>query len=234
MLELGQTAALIHAGRDADRWWAASAGLITRILTLTETIVHVGRLKRRSDLATLTRSLFEHVVMLAWIAAPRDNSRFETWERASYRTVGIVSDELEGLGLGFLTDAGRDFVREQSGRRHELPPVPKLAETVDAEWQQRLGLAGVNRLVAKYTYVYRLGSMYAHPTAAGLFGNRERVLDGELFLIEQRTDIREVIGPVFTLLAVALVVASHTIGRPPLPAIKTIVGQFADATAQPS
>jgi hypothetical protein len=228
LLELAQPAARIEAETGSPRWWEMSAGLFTRVVTLTETIVHMSQLGRPSDLNLLARCLFEHVVVLAWIATPDDTSRVERLERDSYRSAAIVNDEMDRLGIGFLTDAGREWVREQAGRRNEVPPVPELARKVDEEWHDRLGLVELNRLVASYTLVYRSGSSFVHPSVLGMFGNRKRVADGHRYTIEPRSDTRGVLAPVFTLLAVALVVAAHTIGRPPPLAIKAIVNDFAD------
>lgn len=112
-----------------------------------------------------------------------------------------------------------------------MPRLQQLARQADDEWSQRLGLTGLSTLFANYTLVYRSGSAFAHPTALGLHHHRTAAGRHAVMTVEPSGDISPIIGPVFTFLAVALGVASHTIGRPPLRAIRTVVEQFADAAA---
>lgn len=233
LLELGRSVSPIVVAPESPAWQSSSAGLVVRVLTLADTIVHVSRLSRAADLSILVRCLYEHVVVLAWIAAPRDNSRYEIWHRESLRVVRAWGNEMRDLGAGDITTDGRAWLEEQlPASEPRMPPVSQLARQADDDWQKRLGLTGLNTLTASYTNVYRGGSSFAHPTAIGLHGNRTAAGAHSVLTVEPRGDISAIIGPVFTFLAVALAVSSHTIGRPPLRAIRAAVDQFADAAAR--
>ncbi|MDW5595292.1 DUF5677 domain-containing protein [Conexibacter stalactiti] len=230
LLELGRSIGHVVAEPDWPQWRTASAGLLMRVLTLGETIVHVSELRRVADLSILVRCLYDHAVMLAWISAPRDDSRFTVWNRESLRIVRAWGNEMKAMEAGDITPEGREWLEEQlSGPG--MPKTRELARQADRDWNGRLGLSGLNTLTASYTTVFRAGSFFAHPTAAGLYENRRPAGDHVVLMIEPEGDISPTIGCVFTFLAVALGVASHTIGRPDLYAIKRIVTECADAAA---
>jgi Family of unknown function (DUF5677) len=231
LLELGTSVGHVVAEPDWPEWRTASAGLLMRVLTLGETIMHVSRLRRVADLSILVRCLYEHAVMLAWIAAPRDDSRVAIWNRESLRIVRAWGDEMKALDAGDITPEGRAWLEEQlSGPG--MPKTRELARQADTDWHGQLGLSGLNTLTASYTTVFRAGSFFAHPTPAGLFENRRPAGDHIVLMVEPEGDISPIIGCVFTFLAVALGVASHTIGRPDLYAIKKIVAECAAAAAR--
>lgn len=101
--------------------------------------------------------------------------------------------------------------------------VQGRAKLADAEWKSRLGLSGLNTLEASYTHVYRGGSWHAHPSALGLSGVRTPAGEHAVYAPEPKSDISPIIGPAFTSLAVTLVVATYTFGRPDPHEIRAVV-----------
>ena len=219
------------------RFKVASAALVARILTLGESIVHLSALDRRAELFTLNRCLFEHVVMLAWIAAPRDDSRLDIWQLRDNRDrLKVFNDFTDhGADLDIATDADRDWLREaieDSADLRGLPPVTELAAQADRDWASLLNPSGsrdLGTLRGSYAVAYRLGSQTAHPTLVGLNFVSQIASAHTVVSLEPRDEVGQYLAPVTSFLVAALKISSVVLGAPDQEAVQEVYVSFGES-----
>lgn len=89
------------------RYKLATAGRFARILTRGESIAHLSELRRDHDVFILVRALYEHVAMLAWVSAPRSDSRLDIWFREDNRQRLKLDADIRAFGhAGFFASGG--------------------------------------------------------------------------------------------------------------------------------
>jgi hypothetical protein len=226
LLALGQQGFPLVAEPFTPRYQVAASGLLARSLTIAEAAVHLSALSRISELSTLVRSLYEHVVMLAWVAAPQDDSRLDIWQRYDdQQRLRLDADVSSIRGTGAMSDADREWLEEgvRLNAAAGMPPLHVRAEQADEAWSSRLGFDGWASLRGGYASVYRTASTAAHPSLLGLNAVHEEANGHDVFMIEPATDIGPVIGLVTPYVATALFVSSYVLGGPPLDEITTIL-----------
>lgn len=156
-----------------EDWEIARAALLAR---MAGTVRHLGYLvpsNSRHDGVALTRTLLDHAIHYAWIAAsPADRlPRFlrKTYanaltkhERMAARGIELLNPELLAHYRGYIADH-----REGTGRLHEM------AKDVDDSWLDRVRAAAPAPLQMPsmdeyYAFVYDQFANLDHPSTVGL------------------------------------------------------------------
>ena len=230
LIELGTAELPMSLEPFTPRFKVASAGLLARILTLGESIVHLSETRRSMDLFILVRALYEHLVMLAWISAPRDDSRLDIWFREDNRQRLKLDADIRAYGHAGFSEEDRAFfarqVEEIGGPG--LPPLVQLAEQADLDWREYLkpGSATANSLRGSYAIVYRFGSTAAHPTLSALNTVTDQINAHNVVRLELKTDVGWVLPLCVSFLGIALMISSVILGRPDRDAAEAITFRF--------
>jgi hypothetical protein len=218
-----------------------AAGLLARILGSAESAVTVSALARQADLAILVRSLYEHVVMLAWLTGDPDQceERRSAWLAAGDRTTLLIDDENSTVLQRdpLLPDEVRkkltELRSEARARGLTLPPTLERAETAD-----QAGTAGfvgpggdpsAVTLRGLYTTLYRPMSGVVHPTELGIYlvtysGGRAGT---RLIGMEPRREdaAAATLIAAAALLIPALAVCAAVLGRPNIDELKPAIDE---------
>ena len=125
-----------------------------------------------ADAATLGRSLYEHAVHFAWLAADPSDARMQEWRKHDLQQRLKADTNMARFGAGFYTDEQRAYVEAQVdslvGKNLVLE---QLAMAADDSWVPRTPglIAGSTKSFAGlYASLYRHSSGTAHPTLLGL------------------------------------------------------------------
>src|SRR5205807_3538221 len=103
---------------DADAWPAVGVGLLSRMSTTVESLLGLQPSQREGDAGTLLRSLYEHGVHFAWLAAEPSSERLRRWrEHDELMSARAVVDAYEhGVDLGEDPAVARARVAELHGK----------------------------------------------------------------------------------------------------------------------
>jgi hypothetical protein len=206
---------------DHAAWPAIGAAVLSRATTTMRHMLDLRGHGHALDGATLGRSLYEHVVHLAWIAADPSPARIEAWRKDDLENRLKADRDARGVGVELLDDVARRQLEHQvgamTGNRLNLAD---LAVAADKHWAGRLpGMGGHTKLSSLrgfYAILYRNYSTTAHPSYMGLnhvvqdvSAVRKRVV------IEQRDpDSRGPYGMATVVYAMALFVAAEAFRWP--------------------
>jgi hypothetical protein len=158
---------------DADAWPLIGTSLVSRMTTTLRTVLAIQRLERWTDAGTLVRSLYEHSVHLAWLAADPSSARIEQWRRNDLRARLTADTECRERGAPLFSAAARRRLENQvADMRGERLKLVDVAAAADSYWCGRLpGLGGETEIQSfrgLYAVVYRMYSGVAHPTYRGI------------------------------------------------------------------
>lgn len=157
---------------DADAWPLVAACLLSRMTTTMHSLFALQWRQRSADSGTLVRSLYEHLVHAAWLAADPSPERFEEWRRSDLRIRVAAAKEAEACGFELMTPSDFQALKAQvAGMQGGRLSLEALAEEADEYWTSRL--PGLNSgtmwsLRGMYTVLYRQFSGTAHPSFRGL------------------------------------------------------------------
>jgi hypothetical protein len=146
-------------------WELVAAVLLARVVGLIRSIALLVRAGHRPDAFLLMRPLYEHVVMVCWLAASPED-RLDEWVGHFRKSRQTTFEEAERLfevpppsdDLAGYVDVGR------------LRPLDQLADEADRYWSGEIdafspparGKAGLLTLRGLYTVIYRRASRAAH------------------------------------------------------------------------
>src|SRR5437773_1956879 len=109
-------------GESAGAWPMAGVALLSRMATTLGSTLDLQQAELEADAATLARSLYEHAVCFAWLAADPEAKRLEEWRKDDL-TQRLKADR-DGArhGIEVLSPARRDDYKAQiaSLRGHRL------------------------------------------------------------------------------------------------------------------
>lgn len=216
---------------DGDAWPLVGAALVSRATTTLEHVLAVQHRRQAADAGTLGRSLYEHVVHLAWLAADPSAARIETWRKDDLRSRLAADTKSRELGIKLLEDPERAALEGQiEGMAGEPLILEQLASAADKYWVERLpGFVQdeVRSFAGLYVVLYRNYSGTAHPSYRGINpvvqdvnATRRRVV------LEGPYDGRGPFGMATVTYALGLYVAASALGWPEARNIGTTFDRF--------
>jgi hypothetical protein len=217
-------------------WPAVGVALLSRMTTTLGSILDLQHAQHEADAGTLVRSLYEHAVHFAWLAADPSPSRIEEWRKSDFVARVKADDDMLAHGIQALTDESRAKFTAQVAEMHgDALVLADLAIAADKYWAGKVrGMGAHTALISFrgwYASLYRHYSGMAHPSVRGL----HRVVD-ELGPVRRRIRLEgqyEGNGPygiATFMFGVALYVASATatIGWPSADAITDVFARNPD------
>jgi hypothetical protein len=216
---------------DAPVTTIVAAALVARAVGTTDAIVEVAGLRRRSDLAALTRNLYEQVVVLAWLLAKPSPERVALWQRYDNEQRIKVHNDMRQAGRSVLTEENwlRSKIQVVSLGDRRMPNLADLAKEADEHWAPRLpGLKpedGFYSFRGLYRTIYRSGSAFTHATLVGLGPVVERTDAHTVIQLEPQLDARPVLLIVPSILGFALWMTSDVYGWPRTSDISAVFDQ---------
>jgi hypothetical protein len=165
--------AAYDATGDHDAWPLLGAALLSRATSTLRHVFDAGRGRQSIDAATLGRSLYEHVLHFAWLAADPSPARLQEWRKADLVQRLKADNDARTVGVQLFDDAARAQVQAQvelmTGNDLVLS---NLAIAADKHWAGKLPAMGTHRdlhsFKGLYAVLYRQYSGTAHPSYIGL------------------------------------------------------------------
>lgn len=96
----------VEIGGD-ELWPAVSLGLLSRMAGTLESILDLQLRGHSADATTLGRSLYEHAVHFAWLAAVPSTARLQEWRKYDLQQRLKADTDMARFGRGFYTDEQR-------------------------------------------------------------------------------------------------------------------------------
>lgn len=158
---------------DSDAWPLVGAALLSRMTTTMRSIFALHWRCRAVDVGTLVRSLYEHLVHLAWLAACPSAARIEEWRKDDLESRLTADNDARQRGVNLLEDSERAQLQAQVATMtgNKLVLV-NLTEACDKHWAGKLpGMHAANQrdsFRGFYAFLYRQYSGTAHPTYRGI------------------------------------------------------------------
>src|SRR6266571_905720 len=180
----------------SQRWPAIGVALLSRMTTTLSSILDLQNRRLETDAATLTRSLYEHAVHFAWIAADPSRERLNHWRKHDLLARLKADDDARAHGMDMLRPERRAEFQAQFDAIDGAVPLnlADLAIAADKRWGGRVQGMGRHTEALSfsgwYSLLYRSYSAVAHPSEMGL----HRVT-GELAVGRLRIDLE---GPLST------------------------------------
>ena len=201
-------------------WPAIGIGLLSRMVTTLGSMLDIQPGRRELDAATLGRSLYEHAVHLAWLAADPSAQRLEEWRKDDLVARLRADADMRRHGVKLLTDERRAELQSEVKTLVGNPlKLEQLAIAADKHWKTRVpGLVGASLLTSfggLYASLYRYYSGTAHPSMIGL--NRvtsDLPNGGRQVHLENESEAMRPYGMATVVFALALHVAALAFGWP--------------------
>ncbi len=220
------------------QWSWIGPAFIARLTEITAGIQHLVDPGLETEVASLTRSLYEHAVVFAWIGAD-PAKRLRQWLRVdagnqlkthkAFEALG-VTDFLPPIVCGLYTSLADDptldagFPRDLAG----------MACAADSDWPR----SGKLSFTVLYTAIFRQFSSVLHPTMLGLTlhatplevspGDSPQVILSYANLHDEATAVTTVVPLV---LERALIVSADVLGWPDKSSVIEVTARYAGALA---
>lgn len=203
----------------ADAWPAVGVALLSRMTTTLGSILDLQSAGLEVDAATLSRSLYEHSVHFAWLAAEPTPTRLEEWRKNDLDARLKADADMRRHGVKTITDQRRaELQAEVAQLVGNTLHLEQLAFDADKHWASRIpGFVGgtVWSFGGLYALLYRHYSATAHPSMRGL----NRVTDDisatvRHIRLERTYEGNGPYGMATVLFGVALYVAAARLGWP--------------------
>jgi hypothetical protein len=172
-----------------------------------------------ADAAILARSLYEHAVHFAWLAADPGAARLERWRKNDLRRRIAAEADMRSYGQGVMTDeALRDMKAEEQRLAGAAIALEQLADESDKHWAGKIEGLDASKLGSfrgLYAVLYRQYSPLAHPSVMGLNRVIEE-LGGGRYRIRLEREFKGwgPYSPALMVFGLALFVASKSLGWP--------------------
>lgn len=233
----GPLAAPIAGTIDDPQWAWIGPAFVARMNEIIAGIQHLVDPGLETEAASLTRSLYDHAVVFAWLASD-PSTRLRQWLRVDGEQQLRTKRQLNDLGAsGYLpsniealfeslsldTSLDRGFPRDVAG----------MAVAADRDWH----LSGELSFTTLYTVVFRQFSTLLHPSLLGLSqhahrvttdGSDEKLLLGYSNIENEATSITTQVPMLY---AAALTVAARSLGWPDETALVDVVDKYPRALA---
>ena len=182
--------------------------------------MNAGRGGQSVDAATLGRSLYEHVVHFAWLAADPSAARLQEWRKTDLVQRLKADNDARSVGVPLFDDQARAQLQAQveAMTGNDLI-LANLAIAADKHWAGKLPGMGTHRQTSSfkgmYAVLYRNYSGTAHPSYVGLNHVVEDVTDTrKRVIVEKRPEGRGPVGMATVVYALGLYVAAQSLGWP--------------------
>lgn len=159
---------------EGGTWWVTSHGLLSRMITTLRHVMQLAPLGRGVDAGILVRSLYEHVVHFAWLAADPSDARLQAWIKDDLQSRLTADNDARQHGEQLYTDEARAALKRQiDGMEGDPLVLVNLAAAADKAWKGKLDAVGHKpgtklSFRGLYAIVYRNYSAGAHPSYRGL------------------------------------------------------------------
>jgi hypothetical protein len=153
-------------------WPLVGLALMARCAGTLEALIELDRSPHFSDSATLARSLYEHTVHLAWLAADPSPARLEAWQKDDLRQVLVADRETRARSFPLLEPDERAALEARFDTMKGEPlKLADLAVAADQRWGGKLTGIGHHSEAGSfrglYAVTYRFTSTRAHPSYRG-------------------------------------------------------------------
>jgi hypothetical protein len=221
-----------EATGDADAWPLIGAALLSRATTTLDSMLLLQPTERGIDASTLGRSLYEHVVHLAWLGADPSAARLEEWRKDDLRQRLKADDDCQTVGVELFTPEQRAGVQAQvdSMTGNQLV-LTNLAVAADKYWAPRIEVFSsykeAGSLRGLYAIAYRHYSGTAHPSYRGLNDVVEDITPTrKRVVLEGPFEGRGSYGMATVLYALGLYVAAASLGWPTAADITAVFDRY--------
>ncbi len=202
-----------------DAWPAVGPALLAHASGTLRSILLLGSGDAHNDASRLLRSLYDHVVTFAWLAAEPSEERLGLWRLDDLAERLKADREAAAAGEPLLDDVNRQQMqREVDAGTGQLLDLASMAFATDRFWAQRLpvfGTDGLGTFRGMYTVLFRNHSGLVHATFRGLnlvtehlSPTRRRVL------VQPPVEGRGPYGLATAVYGIGLLVASESLGWP--------------------
>jgi len=193
-----------------------AAGLLVKIASGAKASAALADSGSRSEVSPLVRSIYEHLVMLAWITAGDHDRRIHLWEKADLKKSLTIDRELEGLdGVPAMTPEQRRKAKEdlEAYGPGSVPTLQDRAKQADEYWHPLLVSenSSLMSLSILYSTLYRTSSAYTHPTLVALEAVVETTDTHCIFRPELTGEDRGLVAMTVHMLALALKIGHRAI-----------------------
>jgi hypothetical protein len=222
----------------ADAWPLVGPALIARQVGTVEGIFGIRPQGRDADPMVLLRSLYDHAVTFAWLAADPGKERHQCFLRSDAQQRLKADDDCRKIGIPMLGDEMRaKYQRQVDTLPAEMPPLAERAKQADGHWTERIealrGPDTTHSYRGFYAFGYRRYSSYEHASVWGLNSVTVDLPEGRqrVQLEEHDPDEHGVYGTAGILLAFSLFIAAQTIGWPDTGAVEDVFERTASRPA---
>lgn len=204
-----------------DGWPAIGVGLLSRMATTLRSMLDLHRSRLEADGSILGRSLYEHGVYFAWLAAD-PIPRVPQWRRADITQRLKLDDGMRRHGeTGYTPENRAKAEADLRTLGGELTlRTEQLAIAADKFWTGKIpGLRGRKRMHSfhgLYDSLFRDYSSIVHPSELGILRVADTLGAGHLRIRLERPEPERngPYGMATVLFGLALLVASQSIGWP--------------------
>ena len=210
--------------------------LLVRMAQIARAVGTLAVVGHGSEAFVLLRSLYEHMVVLAWVCVSPEE-RAGLWIGAAHKRGLTLFRESQRYGLGALSDEQVASLEESAAT---LPPVQAMAHGVDAFWPDHIpefrswmpGLDEDNVLTVAglYTVIYRSASALAHGEGGGIQGITAEDEGGRPMIVLGTDPVADLVGLAVPLFVMGLQIYEYRFDRPLGSAAETIHAGFVQGT----
>jgi hypothetical protein len=200
-----------------DAWPMIGPALLTHATASLKSIFVLRQHQAHNDASRLLRSLYDHVVTFAWLAADPSVKRIDAWQRSDFEQRLRMDREFTSVGSTLLdADMRISMEREIDQIPTTAPDLASKALVADDFWEPRIDALGVDEFGSfrgLYTILFRQHSGLVHSTYRGLNHVIEHVSPtGRRVVLETSLGGRGPYGMAVAVYGLALLVAAQAIG----------------------
>jgi hypothetical protein len=219
---------------DHDAWPLIGAAFLSRMTTTLQHIIDLQSRGRGVDAGILLRSLYEHLVQFAWLAADPSAARIEEWRKDDLHKRLTADTDARQRGVWLYGDEGRRQLESQVAGMTGNPLIlEQLAHAADKAWAGKLDAVGhgspsqVMSFRGLYAIVYRNYSAGAHPSYRGLNPVVQDITDTrKRVVLEGPYEGGGPYGMSTVIYSLALWVAAHSLGFPDTDSIESAFKRY--------
>jgi hypothetical protein len=204
-----------------DAWPLVGPAFVARIVGSAEALWHLHSLERQADAMVVLRTLFEHTVTFAWLAADPSEEQLKRFLKSDSVARLKADDDAIAVGQPLLSDEKRaEFEKQRDTLPKEMPDLAQRSVAADDYWSGKLpGLEHSDEPVSfrgLYALAYRHHSAVAHPSLMGLNRVSTDDPDGSVTIHLEQLDPSDhgPFGMGTVLLVLALMISARTLEWP--------------------